>query len=246
MRSFFLLLVCLSCAWTLGGTSLAQERDAPPPGATGSSDTGNDSAPKAASQRGAVHAGHKGLRATRGAMLLELLEGRESLTPELHDQLQIAPSENGATTRLQVGSRSWALDDLVFLRVPEPSAPIRINKAWIMLLRSGDTLRGTITGSTDDAVRFLAAELERAPFEVPLDAIQALIAERSFQGRPGRLSYAPGAKARLLRRLRRLIVDTDVVLLRQQESSSAKAGRIDGIVESLANEGVQFLSLIHI
>lgn len=180
--------------------------------------------------------------AKRGTMYLDFLVGSETLTQNLRDQLRIEPSSEGDTTRLQIGSRSWALDDLVSLRVPNPPFPVQINKAWILLLRSGETLRGTITGSDDDSVRFLAAEFERAAFEISLDAIQALITERSFQGRLGRLNYAPGAKARLIRRLRRMEVTSDVVFLRQQESTARKAGRIEGIVESLANEGVKFSS----
>lgn len=174
-----------------------------------------------------------------GGIEIELIKGRASLTLEQIIDLQLLPAANTGGT-LVAAERRWPLADVLFLRVRSSAVPIRINRAWILLLRNGDTVRGTITRGDEDAIGFLGASVSGSRRKIPFAAVRALITESSLRGEPGRLADTTSARARLIRRLQTLKPDEDIAVLRQEQSAgTGEGGRLTGIVETIANDAVR-------
>jgi hypothetical protein len=163
----------------------------------------------------------------------------------------------GERDLITFGERRWPVAEALFLRFPERDASSRRNgspkQPWTVLLRNGDTLRAGIArgpgaaaataGDDEDSLGILARALGERPVDVPLAAITALIAETGLYGRPGRLLDYPQARAQLIRRLRGMKVEEDVVLLRRTtEAGGPQGAQIEGIVEKLTDDGLTISS----
>ena len=188
---------------------------------------------------------------------LELVKGREFLELDRLGSLALS-SDRGKAHRITFGERAWPADEVLFLRFPgrtRGAGPTNGSgsdqKAWLLLFRNGDTLRGKIVSEPpaggqeedEDNLHFFAPSLGARPVRVALSAITALVPEASLYGRPGRLRDYPQARAQFLRRLQRMKISGDVVLLRQGTGGSGAEGtRIEGIVEGLTNERLKISS----
>ncbi|MBN1441901.1 MAG: NPCBM/NEW2 domain-containing protein [Planctomycetes bacterium] len=141
------------------------------------------------------------------------------------DPLRWSIDRSSGPARVSIGARSYALDDLLFVKFPRaPSAPGPVQ----VILTGGDVLSGSVAGGGEERLLLSHPGLGAVPVDVSIEWIRSLIV-------PG--GFLDGShRAREIDARRKLSLTSDRLLLRTQVDA------IEGIVESIDARGVSFSS----
>jgi hypothetical protein len=176
-----------------------------------------------------------------GAIEVETIGGRLTLPLAGAAGLAIAPEAPRPELVLD-GTRRLPVDEVLSIRFPAlegaGAATDGTPARFVLFLRSGAELAGTVAGGDGDAVRFRAPRLGDKPFAFPLEAVRGLVVETAPPSAAGGAAAArreAAVRQRIRSRIAREKPEKDAILLLQ-------GGRVDGVLEKFEEDGVRFSS----